>query len=117
MSGSSAVPVITIDGPSGAGKGTVALALANHFGFHLLDSGAVYRAAAIITQMASTDVQSESDVLAALDRYHARFQPERNRGVSVFINEKDVTDMLRTCLLYTSPSPRDLSTSRMPSSA
>ncbi len=96
MSGSRAIPVITIDGPSGAGKGTVALALANHFDFHLLDSGAVYRAAAVITQMAAVDVKSESDVLAALERYQARFQPERDSGVSVFINDENVTDMLRT---------------------
>jgi len=40
-------PVITIDGPSGAGKGAAAKALADMFGFHLLDSGAVYRAAAL----------------------------------------------------------------------
>ena len=96
MSGSRAIPVITIDGPSGAGKGAVALALANHFDFHLLDSGAVYRAAAVITQMAAVDVKSESDVLAALERYQARFQPERDSGVSVFINDENVTDMLRT---------------------
>jgi cytidylate kinase len=37
-----AVPVITIDGPSGSGKGTVARKLAEHLGWHLLDSGALY---------------------------------------------------------------------------
>ena len=37
------VPVVTLDGPSGSGKGTVALLLARHLGWHLLDSGALYR--------------------------------------------------------------------------
>ena len=41
------IPVITIDGPSGAGKGSVAQSLARQLGFHLLDSGAIYRAAAV----------------------------------------------------------------------
>ena len=37
------VPVITVDGPSGAGKGTISHMLAEHLGWHLLDSGALYR--------------------------------------------------------------------------
>ncbi|MDF7667593.1 (d)CMP kinase [Orbaceae bacterium ESL0727] len=41
------IPVITIDGPSGVGKGTLSHALANHFGWHLLDSGAIYRVLAL----------------------------------------------------------------------
>ncbi|MEE4661254.1 MAG: (d)CMP kinase, partial [Halieaceae bacterium] len=37
------IPVITIDGPSGAGKGTIAHLLADRLGYHLLDSGSLYR--------------------------------------------------------------------------
>lgn len=43
-------PVITIDGPSGVGKGTVAKQLANHLGWHLLDSGLLYRLVAVLIQ-------------------------------------------------------------------
>ncbi|MDO4894489.1 (d)CMP kinase [Moraxella sp.] len=42
-------PIITIDGPSGAGKGTIAYRLAKHFGFNLLDSGALYRIVGLLS--------------------------------------------------------------------
>src|SRR5687768_12201783 len=45
------VPVLTIDGPSGSGKGTVARRLAEHLGWHLLDSGALYRLVAYAAQL------------------------------------------------------------------
>ena len=44
------VPVITLDGPGGSGKGTVARMLARHLGWHLLDSGALYRAVALLAR-------------------------------------------------------------------
>jgi cytidylate kinase len=47
MAQSSNVPVITIDGPSGTGKGTISQLVADHLGWHLLDSGALYRVVAI----------------------------------------------------------------------
>ncbi len=91
-----AAPVITIDGPSGAGKGTVAQSLADKLGFHLLDSGAVYRAAAIIALKASADISSETSVLAALDAFQATFDPQGTDGVRVKIGDEDVTGELRT---------------------
>jgi len=89
-------PVIAIDGPSGAGKGTVAQKLANQLGFHLLDSGAVYRAAAIICRKANADITSESSVLNALAAHQATFHSQGNNGITVMIGEENVTNELRT---------------------
>lgn len=55
------VPVITVDGPSGVGKGTTASLLSNHLGWHLLDSGAIYRALALkvlTTEVDSSDIET-----------------------------------------------------------
>jgi len=60
-------PVITIDGPSGAGKGAAAKALADMFGFHLLDSGAVYRAAALHALNCQANIDHEGSVMAAME--------------------------------------------------
>ena len=95
-SSSSDVPVVTIDGPSGAGKGTIAQALAERMGFHLLDSGAVYRSAAIIARRQGADLSSETEVLNALDHIQARFVPRKLEGVEVFLGDENVTPLLRT---------------------
>jgi len=89
-------PVIAIDGPSGAGKGAVAQILANRLGYHLLDSGAVYRAAAIICLKADADIRSEAAVIAALDSFQATFLPQGTDGVVVMIGDDNVTSELRT---------------------
>ncbi len=96
MSQHQSVPVVTIDGPSGAGKGTVAEALANHLEFHLLDSGAVYRAAAIIAARAGANLTDESSVLQALGSAQATFEPKAGEGVIVKIGDENITNELRT---------------------
>ncbi|PID61478.1 MAG: cytidylate kinase [Gammaproteobacteria bacterium] len=90
-----AVPVITIDGPSGAGKGTIAEKLAERLGFHLLDSGAVYRAAAVQAIRAGADLDNEASVLAALEPSAMRFEPGEG-GVRVWLGAEDISGELRT---------------------
>ena len=60
------IPVITIDGPGGAGKGTLCKAMAEALGWHLLDSGAIYRVLALAALHHHVDVESE-EALAPLD--------------------------------------------------
>ncbi|MET1162299.1 MAG: (d)CMP kinase, partial [Pseudoxanthomonas sp.] len=50
------VPVLTIDGPSGAGKGTVSRIAASRLGWHYLDSGALYRAVGVAASWANLDI-------------------------------------------------------------
>ena len=88
------VPVITIDGPSGAGKGTISQGLANQLGFHLLDSGAVYRAAAIHALNCDANLENEASVMAAMESLKATFQPDRD-GVKAFLEGQDITRQLR----------------------
>ena len=63
-----AVPVITIDGPSGSGKGTISQALAEHLGWHHLDSGALYRLLAFAALQQSLDPTDEAALVALAGR-------------------------------------------------
>jgi cytidylate kinase len=91
-----AIPVITIDGPGGSGKGTVSLRLAETLGWHLLDSGALYRLVAVAAIRAGMNQDSDPDsvgtLAASLD---AEFSVQQ-RVVKVLLAGEDVTDQLRT---------------------
>lgn len=84
------IPVICIDGPTASGKGTLASEVARRLGFHLLDSGALYRAAALAAQDAGLDLDDE----AALARLAAAL-PLAFRDHRVFLAGRDITDPLR----------------------
>ena len=66
MTPKSLAPVITVDGPSGVGKGTTASLLSNHLGWHLLDSGAIYRSLALKVLKTETEVSENIDTLVHL---------------------------------------------------
>ncbi len=71
------VPVITIDGPTASGKGTVASRVAGHLGFALLDSGALYRLTALSALNAGIDLTDESALAALAAGLDVRFEGER----------------------------------------
>jgi cytidylate kinase len=87
----SAAPVVTIDGPSGSGKGTIAALVAAHLGWHTLDSGALYRVLGLAAQRAGVDLE-DSGALAML----ASSLPLTFDGVQVSLAGEDVSDAIRS---------------------
>ncbi|OGT67611.1 MAG: cytidylate kinase [Gammaproteobacteria bacterium RIFCSPHIGHO2_12_FULL_45_9] len=90
-------PVITIDGPSGCGKGTVAHRLAVALGWRVLDSGVVYRAMALSIDRAHLAPTEESTVLAHLAHVNIQLvQPNPSDETAVFLETDNVTDHIRS---------------------
>jgi CMP/dCMP kinase len=88
------VPVVTIDGPSGAGKGTISRAVAVRLGWHLLDSGALYRLAGLAAARAGVDMTDEDAVARAAGAMDVRFGAADGRE-QVLLAGEDVTAQLR----------------------
>lgn len=84
------VPVITIDGPTASGKGTVASRVAEHLSFHLLDSGALYRLTALQALRREVELRDEHAIAKLAEHLPARFQ-----GDSIFLANEDVTHAIR----------------------
>lgn len=85
------IPVISIDGPSASGKGTVAGLVAKALGFHYLDSGALYRVTAYAAQQQGVDLENEADLIALAQRLDLRFD-----GAEVYLQGQPVGDAIRT---------------------
>ena len=91
----SPVPILTIDGPSGSGKGTVARAVAQRLGWHLLDSGAIYRAVGFVASMEGLNLTDADAVTRAAVATRIRFKDQEDE-TRVIVNGLDATDELRT---------------------
>jgi cytidylate kinase len=89
------VPVIAVDGPSGSGKGTVSRILAGHLGWHLLDSGALYRLTALAGAARGLGPADEPGHAALAARLDARFEVDAAGGERVLLDGRDVTRELR----------------------
>jgi cytidylate kinase len=88
-------PVLTIDGPSGAGKGTVSRIVARRLGWHYLDSGALYRAVGVAASWADIDTSDPSALVRCTFDTHVRFVEGADDSLRVIVNESDATDELR----------------------
>ncbi|WAG77527.1 (d)CMP kinase [Metapseudomonas furukawaii] len=93
---SAQVPVITIDGPSGSGKGTLAGRLAKHLGWHLLDSGALYRLLAFAARNHGVDLTNEEALKLLAAHLDVQFSTKAGGGQRITLEGEDVTDVIRS---------------------
>jgi len=88
------VPVITIDGPTASGKGTLASAVAQALGYHLLDSGALYRAAGLAATLDGVSPDDEAAVARLAGLLDLKFEGG-DGAARIWLRGRDVTDTLR----------------------
>jgi CMP/dCMP kinase len=89
------VPVLTIDGPSGVGKGSVSARVASDLGWHVLDSGAVYRAVAAAALEQGIDPEDEAGLVGLCESLDLEFEAGQD-GILVRLDGRAVDDRLRT---------------------
>ena len=92
------IPVITIDGPSGSGKGTIAQMLALELNWNILDSGALYRTLAFFMRENTINLDNfEKNQNLLKERFKVSFDPGiRGEPVKVMFENKDITSIVRT---------------------
>ena len=91
----SAAPVICVDGPSGAGKGTLSLRLAAALDWHLLDSGALYRVVGFACRQAGVSLDNSDAVAEVARALDVDFRPT-DAGVTVWLSGENVTSAIRS---------------------
>ena len=90
-------PVLTIDGPSGSGKGTISMLIARKLGWHMLDSGALYRLVAFGVEKHRISLQDEAKLADYARHLDVRFeQPEGADELAIYLEGEDVTGGIRT---------------------
>ena len=88
--------ILTVDGPSGVGKGTVARAVAPKMGWHLLDSGAIYRAFALAANSRGINTENEQALAKLAQELDLDFINDADNDlVSVYLDGKDVSNKIR----------------------
>ncbi len=87
--------IITVDGPSGAGKGTLCYALAQKLGFDFLDSGAIYRITALAATKKAIPLDDENTLAEIGQNLDVQFIPQDGE-VNVILNGENVGDQIRT---------------------
>lgn len=94
------IQIITIDGPSGSGKGTLAAKLAKHYQYHLLDSGAIYRLLGLsLQQKGLLDLLGQSDTLEQSTHLATNLDIQfltETSGTKILLDGQDVSEQIRT---------------------
>jgi cytidylate kinase len=89
-------PVLTIDGPAGSGKGTIAEHVAQALGWNMLDSGALYRLVAVAAQKKEIAFDDDAGLINVAEKLDAVFLPCKKGGIEVRLEGDDVTQTIRT---------------------
>lgn len=87
---------IAIDGPSSAGKSTIAKMLAKELGYVYIDTGAMYRAIAYYLILNNIDYNDENKINSVLDKIDVSLDYDQNNNLQVFLNGKDISNKIRT---------------------
>ncbi|MGC7561223.1 (d)CMP kinase [Pasteurella sp. PK-2025] len=87
--------IVTVDGPSGAGKGTLCYALAEKLGFDLLDSGAIYRVTALAALKSAVPLDDETKLADLARNLDVQFLPQEGE-VNIVLNGENVSGQIRT---------------------
>mgnify|MGYP000735915680 CR=1 FL=1 len=89
-------PVLTIDGPSGSGKGTISKCLAEKLAWHYLDSGAIYRALGVAVTTANVDLNKEQAVCDLAKNIDIEFKQDNVKEWVVILNNVEIQDKLQS---------------------
>ena len=91
------IPVLTIDGPSGVGKGTVARVIANNLNWHILDSGAIYRSLALAVTIKNISLDNLDKLLELSSELDLRFETNnKTKHLNIFLDNVEISAQLRT---------------------
>jgi cytidylate kinase len=90
------IAVVTIDGASGTGKGTVSQLVAKQLGWKFLDSGVLYRVLALAAGKHSVSLDNEAALKVLAEHLDVQFEAQANHASQVLLEGEDVTDVIRT---------------------
>jgi cytidylate kinase len=85
------IPVIAIDGPVGSGKGTIARRVAQALGYHLLDSGALYRLTALSASKQGVDLSDVAAVARVASELNVRFDSNKDGSERIWLDDEEIT--------------------------